>query len=248
MITNNINGRKYIGADSNNNPSYFGSGVLIKQAIKKYGKENFTKTILEKCETVKDMYEKEIFWINKYNAVNDDIFYNLSEGGKGGNTLTNEITLNKWKNNTPNLVEINKLRKGKTYEEIYGEKSDVEKEKRKIASTGVVFSEERKHNMSESSKGKIAWNKGLTKETSESVIKYSLNSKSSISYRTYFLSIDSGDEIEIFGKKELEIFIKNYNSTLKFKSRINLDLLIQQGETKNFKIRFENGKREKEKT
>ena len=37
-ITNLLNNRIYIGQDSNSNPNYFGSGKLIKQAIKKYGK------------------------------------------------------------------------------------------------------------------------------------------------------------------------------------------------------------------
>ena len=39
--TNLINGKIYIGKDSNNNEHYIGSGVKLLKAIKKYGRSNF---------------------------------------------------------------------------------------------------------------------------------------------------------------------------------------------------------------
>ena len=46
-ITNKINNKKYIGKHTARliNNKYYGSGLAIKRAIKKYGKENFKKEI-----------------------------------------------------------------------------------------------------------------------------------------------------------------------------------------------------------
>ena len=81
ITTNLINGKKYIGKDSNNNPKYLGSGKILNLSIKKYGKENFSKEILEYC-TQEQLNEKEIYWIEKFKAVEDPNFYNLSFGGE----------------------------------------------------------------------------------------------------------------------------------------------------------------------
>jgi predicted DNA-binding protein YlxM (UPF0122 family) len=87
ITTNKINGKKYIGKEKYSNPNYLGSGKHIQRAIKKYGKDNFTKEILEECTDEKDMNEREKYWINYYNATNSKEFYNLAEGGEGGNTI-----------------------------------------------------------------------------------------------------------------------------------------------------------------
>ena len=46
LITNLINGKQYIGVEKKYKPEYFGSGKLVKEAIKKFDKENFKKEIL----------------------------------------------------------------------------------------------------------------------------------------------------------------------------------------------------------
>lgn len=84
--TNNINGKQYIGLCTRDDQNYLGSGTLIKQAIKKYGKGNFTREILEECDDFELLLEREIYWIEKFNAVHDNNFYNLSYGGYSGNS------------------------------------------------------------------------------------------------------------------------------------------------------------------
>lgn len=86
--TNAINGKFYVGQDSKNDPSYLGSGVLLKKAIEKYGKENFVKEILEVCNTKQQLNEREIFWIEETRA--REVGYNIAEGGHGGSTYTEE--------------------------------------------------------------------------------------------------------------------------------------------------------------
>ena len=79
--TNLINGKIYIGKDSKNNPKYLGSGIIIISAIKKYGKENFKKEILEKCDDFNKLNEREIFWIKECDSTNLKIGYNIRHGG-----------------------------------------------------------------------------------------------------------------------------------------------------------------------
>jgi hypothetical protein len=83
-IINKINGKWYIGKTNGQDPNYMGSGKILKQAYKKYGKENFEKVILETCSTEEELNLREIQWINSTNATIDPMSYNLVEGGTGG--------------------------------------------------------------------------------------------------------------------------------------------------------------------
>ena len=85
---NKINGKRYIGKDKHNDPNYLGSGKILNKAIKKYGKENFIKTILEYCDSEKHMAEREQHWIEITDAQRSDIYYNIGEGGYGGDNIT----------------------------------------------------------------------------------------------------------------------------------------------------------------
>jgi group I intron endonuclease len=86
--TNLINGKIYIGKCSKKNKKasdiYLGSGNLIKRAIKKYGKENFIREIIEDNISDNDILKiREIYWIDFYNSTNKDIGYNITKGGEG---------------------------------------------------------------------------------------------------------------------------------------------------------------------
>lgn len=86
ITTNNINGKHYIGQRKyyRDYEKYLGSGVILKKAIEKYGAENFSREIIEECKTPEELSEREKYWIDYYDAVNSDDFYNITGGGNGG--------------------------------------------------------------------------------------------------------------------------------------------------------------------
>jgi len=106
LTTNLINNKKYVGMTTKMNPNYFGSGKLIRRAINKYGKENFTFEILEYADTFEELCELERKYIKKYNAIEDDNFYNVHEGGNGGCTMKGytEEEKRKYNENMRNII------------------------------------------------------------------------------------------------------------------------------------------------
>lgn len=84
-ITNRKNGKIYIGKHQTNdlNDGYFGSGVALVQALKKYGKDSFEKEILFIFDNVHEMNNKEKEIITEEFVARRDT-YNLGIGGEGG--------------------------------------------------------------------------------------------------------------------------------------------------------------------
>jgi hypothetical protein len=87
--TNLINKKIYVGKSLKNKNSYMGSGTLLNKAMKKYGKDNFIKEIIDYADTLEELNAKEIYWIEKLNSTEQKIGYNIAKGGTGGNTLDN---------------------------------------------------------------------------------------------------------------------------------------------------------------
>jgi len=105
--TNLINDKKYIGKSNGNKKYYLGSGILLRQAIKKYGSSNFKKEILYSTECEEDLRKMEKYYIELENAVEDTDYYNLHIGGQGGDTGFKDDTSmsNVVKNYWDNLTE-----------------------------------------------------------------------------------------------------------------------------------------------
>jgi hypothetical protein len=83
--TNTLNGRYYIGVHQTDDldDDYLGSGKLLKQAIKKYGREAFTREYLAIFESADKMFALEGELVTS-DLVVDTLCYNLKEGGNGG--------------------------------------------------------------------------------------------------------------------------------------------------------------------
>lgn len=115
--TNLVNGKIYIGKHETNNldDGYLGSGILIRRAIEKYGKENFKREILFECSSREEMNAKEAKLVNEEFLKRDDI-YNLKQGGEGGfdfiNTeqeIKSKASSTRWENMSEDRrVEVNR--------------------------------------------------------------------------------------------------------------------------------------------
>jgi len=163
-ITKNlINGKQYIGKDSHNNPNYLGSGTLLLEDIKKYSKQNFQKEILEYC-TKDNLGEREEYWINHFNAVGSDNFYNIRSQTSGWyNKDLNEekynYVIDKIKskstgilrptlhNNSERSEKLRQANTGKSKPEGFGE---IIRQK----AIGRKYTDEHKQNISNAKKGK----------------------------------------------------------------------------------------------
>lgn len=84
-ITNIVNSKIYIGIHATNNleNNYMGSGVNLKKAIKKYGRDKFIKEILGVFETYHEVLLEERRLVTT-DFVKDTNTYNLEIGGNGG--------------------------------------------------------------------------------------------------------------------------------------------------------------------
>jgi hypothetical protein len=93
-VTNNKNGKFYIGVHKTDdlNDSYMGSGKAIKAAIKKYGREYFSKTIIFVTDNEKQAYELEKALTSCFIESNN---YNMKLGGVGG--FAKEVALKGFK-------------------------------------------------------------------------------------------------------------------------------------------------------
>ena len=73
----------YIGRDRNNHHRYFGSGTEIKELIKKEGRDNLRKSILEECYDLKTLDQREEYWLEYYDAENNPMFMNRTNKAYG---------------------------------------------------------------------------------------------------------------------------------------------------------------------
>jgi hypothetical protein len=88
-ITNKENGKIYVGCHQTENldDGYFGSGTLIRRAIKKYGVNSFEKEYLFIFDDVETMFDKEREIVNE-SFLAQEHTYNISRGGRGNFALS----------------------------------------------------------------------------------------------------------------------------------------------------------------
>jgi len=161
LTTNLINGKQYVGDHTENgDKNYLGSGKALKIAIKKYGKENFKKEILEYFDSREKSHLAEEKYIKLYNTMCPN-GYNISPSGgnRSGSSLsesTKKILSEKLKGKPSN-------RKGSKHTEESKQKMSKSRKGLKPWNTGLKCEYKQRPNM----KGRIPWNKGKTNIYSE---------------------------------------------------------------------------------
>ena len=167
---NLVNGKIYVGqhTTSNLDDGYLGSGKILHEAIKKYGKENFKTRHCCYCDNKEDLDKAEIYWIAYWEAVKNG--YNICKGGGGvsgikawnkGLKMTEE---QKQKLRKPKSEEhkrkLSLQRKGKPLSQEHREKIGLSQKGDKNGFWGKKHSEESLKKISLSRIGKPPYNKG----------------------------------------------------------------------------------------
>jgi hypothetical protein len=158
-VRNKINNKIYVGIHKtdNLNDDYLGSGKLIGRAIKKYGKENFTKKILDIFDELEKARNKEKEIVNE-NFVDRNDTYNIAIGGGLGGKKLNGLTFENKKHSFESIEKIRIASTGRCTLTDKGRQSiihsnktnEVRKQKIREAFSGLPKTEEHKKKISQS--------------------------------------------------------------------------------------------------
>lgn len=99
-ITNKVNNKVYIGITSKGLSARWkehlynaehGCPFKLHNALRKYGKENFSIELIDFCNSWEELEEKERYYISEYKSLQDEFGYNMTEGGDG--TIGRYVTM-----------------------------------------------------------------------------------------------------------------------------------------------------------
>lgn len=117
ITTNLINNKIYIGQHKSEtfDPNYIGSGKYLRNAINKYGRNNFSVEVVEWAENKYLLNLLEKRWIRFYRK-RDYVMYNIADGGEGGDVFSGLSDADKKRRNE-------KLSKNSYFSTVSGDES-----------------------------------------------------------------------------------------------------------------------------
>lgn len=145
LITNTLNGKKYVGFSSwgkderwirHKSEARRGVKYPLYHSMRKYGEEFFEIVLLEDWETIEEAKEAEKWWIKILDTTNREFGYNIKDGGEG-----NELP-----ESTKEKISLARLR--------YWEEHPEKKEEMSIRLKGKKLSPEHCENMRKGKTGK----------------------------------------------------------------------------------------------
>jgi len=239
ITTNLINGKQYVGDHSANNlkdKRYIGSGQLIIKAIKKYGKENFKKEILEHFKTKQEAFNAQEKYIKEHDTLVPN-GYNISpKGGHNVKGCFSEVSKYKISNslketykNNPELRENLRMKATgrKASEETIKILRTVDRSKWKISEEGLQHikefakkpkSEETKKKLSDSHKGK--------KHTEETKRKIGKASKGRKNPNSYFITNNPNKKLSASDKENIKNRLKHNERVSNIAKDYNVTLSV----------------------
>lgn len=217
LVTNILTDKQYVGMTNrkeNGLDKYWGSGKLIKNSIKKYGVENFTKEVLQYCFDWKETSDAEIYWIQKLNTLVPN-GYNIIPGGKNFITSDSDEYRQFYKNRSTLNPEM--------YKKIWDSRRRNGTDKHSPEQLARVTLANRKR-----AQDPIWLNKLRTrnKEKPSSELKYVIQ------------NTITGEILELINIRGVKEYIFNYNEKMGYTNnrRCNHHLLCHLGYTKDFVI------------
>jgi len=227
--TNLVNNKIYIGQTKNEIEKRIKGHIKDSKSqktntpfllsIKKHGIDNFLFEEIDRADTFDELDEKEIYWINFYNATDNEIGYNLLGGGQFNRIGTNEFG----KRISEGLKNSEKWKKLQNNEEYKNKR----KENFSLHNKGKKFTKEHKEKIWEKNKNRILdFNKSCSKKW---IIVDSNNIIQRIESKDLFfqnLSLDSSSFTRLAQKLDKGLMIKRLHDYYCFYDNNQTDIEI----------------------
>ena len=213
-------GKKYIGmhkwSKDTIDPNYLGSGLHLKRAVDKYGKENFTCRIIEWCDTREELSEREQYWISVTQAPINEDYLNIADGGFGGH--------NEYYTQPTTEKQLNALEQGR-----HLPASDLLKHKLSEYRKSVIVSDETKQKLRDNQLGRKCINDGkINKYVFETELDTYLNSGWKLGQKPK----DRTEQINKFKQthqnKDKTLWKQNISNSIKGKKWVTNDVIDKQ--------------------